>query len=82
MYIRIRMYICVLYVCMHTYVCTYVPPFSEEMEDHELDIITGFQVSDGERHIVVLEGLKKGGMEQLWETLPHNSTQGACAGRL
>ena len=60
----------------------YLPPFSDEMEDHELDIITGFHVSDGELHIVVLEGLKKGGMEQLWDSLPHNSTQGACSGRL
>ena len=46
------------------------------MADPTLNAITGFHVSDGEIHIVVLEGLKEQGMQTLWEEVPHHSLQG------
>ena len=45
------------------------------MHDHGLDVITGFHVSDGEYHILVLEGLKDGGMATIWNSLPRHSLQ-------
>ncbi|XP_039626855.1 uncharacterized protein cfap92 isoform X2 [Polypterus senegalus] len=42
-------------------------------DSHELDIITGFHVHDGEVHLLVLEGLQKRGMQILWKAFPPRS---------
>ena len=49
---------------------------SEQMEGHECDIITGFHIEDSERHVLVLEGLHRMGIRELWTNLPHHPTQG------
>lgn len=59
-------------MCMGVSVCV----CRSEMSDPTLNAITGFHVSDGEIHIVVLEGLKDQGMQTLWEEVPHHSLQG------
>lgn len=52
------------------------PSFSrEQLSSSQCDIITGFQVEDQHQHIVMLEGLKWGGVKQLWEELPRHSSQ-------
>ena len=48
----------------------------DEMSSSDCDIITGFHVEDQEQHIIVLEGLKKGGLKRIWDELPHHSTEG------
>lgn len=40
------------------------------------DVVTGFHVEDWEQHIIVLEGLRAGGIHSLWQQLPHHPTQG------
>lgn len=42
----------------------------EQRKNKQLDIITGFQVLDGQYHIFVLEGLVEKGIRRLWEKLP------------
>jgi hypothetical protein len=58
----------------HTALSTYKLT-RDEMSDHCLDIITGCHVSDGELHIVILEGLRRRGMQYVWEGLPHDTSQ-------
>ncbi|XP_022081512.1 uncharacterized protein LOC110974284 [Acanthaster planci] len=41
-----------------------------QQESRLLDIVTGFQVMDGEKHIFVLEGLREKAINLIWETLP------------
>jgi len=41
------------------------------------DVITGFHVEDWEQHVVVLEGVRGGGVRRVWEELPHHPTQGS-----
>ncbi|XP_048243138.1 uncharacterized protein LOC124146111 isoform X2 [Haliotis rufescens] len=43
---------------------------AEQQESRELDIITGFQVLDGNMHLFVLEGLRDKAVHVLWEALP------------
>ena len=40
------------------------------------DVVTGFHVEDWEQHVVVLEGVRGGGVRRVWEELPHHPTQG------
>lgn len=42
----------------------------EQRTNKKLDIITGFQVLDGQYHLFVLEGLAEKGVRRLWEELP------------
>ena len=49
---------------------------SEQMESPECDIITGFHIEDRERHVLVLEGLHRMGIRNLWNRLPHHPTEG------
>lgn len=42
----------------------------DQRKDKTLDIITGFQVLDGQYHVFVLEGLATQGIKRLWENLP------------
>ncbi|XP_077982883.1 uncharacterized protein LOC144437742 [Glandiceps talaboti] len=42
----------------------------EQQRSRTLDIVTGFQVMDGEIHIFVLEGLRDEAIHKLWHTLP------------
>lgn len=48
----------------------------EQMTSADCDVITGFHVEDWEQHVIVLEGLKKGGLKKIWEELPHHNTNG------
>ncbi|KAL9960808.1 hypothetical protein ACROYT_G034311 [Oculina patagonica] len=42
----------------------------DQRKNKKLDIITGFQVLDGQYHVFVLEGLGAKGIKRLWEKLP------------
>ena len=48
----------------------------DQMTSSECDVITGFHVEDWEQHVVVLEGLKTGGLKRIWDDLPHHFTEG------
>lgn len=48
----------------------------EQMSSGDCDVITGFQLEDGERHVIVLEGLKCRGLKRIWEQSPHHNTAG------
>ena len=41
-----------------------------------MDIITGFQVLDGQYHVFVLEGLANEGIKKLWDKLPRPQEEG------
>ncbi|XP_071485699.1 uncharacterized protein [Diadema antillarum] len=41
-----------------------------QQKSPDLDIVTGFQILDGEKHIFVLEGLRDSAISQLWQNLP------------
>ncbi|XP_064632936.1 uncharacterized protein LOC135491169 isoform X2 [Lineus longissimus] len=42
----------------------------EQQASRALDIVTGFQVMDGIRHVFILEGLREGAIRLIWESLP------------
>ncbi|XP_070557636.1 uncharacterized protein [Ptychodera flava] len=42
----------------------------EQQRSRNLDIVTGFQVMDGEMHIFVLEGLRDEAIKKIWQKLP------------
>lgn len=42
----------------------------DQRKSKTLDIITGFQVLDGQYHVFVLEGLANEGIQKLWDKLP------------
>ncbi len=50
--------------------------FREQQKNRELDIVTGFQLLDGEMHLFVLEGLRNGAIQLLWEDLPRPENSG------
>nr|KAI8733024.1 hypothetical protein BgiMline_028969 [Biomphalaria glabrata] len=41
-----------------------------QQNSFDLDIVTGFHVLDGEKHIFVLEGRRQGAISTLWDALP------------
>lgn len=49
---------------------------SEQQRNKQLDIITGFQVEDGNYHIFVLEGLAKQGIQRIWTNIHYPTTSG------
>eukprot|EP00794_Sanderia_malayensis_P005993 gene5993-6689_t len=50
-----------------------------EQKSKTLDIITGFQIIDGNYHIFVLEGLRDQGIKTLWDNLPcFSQDDGKC----
>ena len=49
--------------------------YREQLSSGEQDVLTGFQVEDSDRHIIVLEGLRNGGVKTLWENLPRHHSQ-------
>ncbi|CAH1265877.1 KIAA1257 [Branchiostoma lanceolatum] len=42
----------------------------EQQKSKSLDIVTGFQVLDGELHVFVLEGLRDKAIHRIWSALP------------
>ncbi|XP_074646485.1 uncharacterized protein LOC141902581 [Tubulanus polymorphus] len=42
----------------------------QQQQSRDLDIVTGFHVMDGKRHVFVLEGLRDSAIKLLWESLP------------
>ena len=52
------------------------PICRNQQKSRELDIVTGFQLLDGEMHLFVLEGLRNGGIQRLWEALPKPKNSG------
>ena len=52
--------------------------YSEQQKNKELDIVTGFQLLDGEMHLFVLEGLRNGAIQMLWEDLPRPENSGTA----
>ena len=46
------------------------------MSNPSLDIVTGFQVMDGNMHMYVLEGLIDQAIHLLWEALPQPENEG------
>ena len=47
------------------------------MASRECNVITGFHFEDASHHhILMLEGLREGGVHRLWTELPHHHTQG------
>lgn len=47
----------------------------EQQTSHILDIVTGFQLMDGEMHLFILEGLRDGAISLLWDALPKQENQ-------
>ena len=41
----------------------------------QCNLITGFHMEDQHHHILMLEGLREGGVKTLWEELPRHTTQ-------
>ena len=60
----------------HTHTHT---PHRDQMCSVGCDVVTGFHVEDWEQHVVVLEGVRGGGVRRVWEELPHHPTQGKDA---
>lgn len=50
--------------------------FREQQTSKDLDIVTGFQVMDGIRHMFVLEGLRDKCIHDLWQALPQPENAG------
>ncbi|XP_063952895.1 uncharacterized protein LOC129255695 [Lytechinus pictus] len=46
-----------------------------QQKSSDLDIVTGFQILDGEKHIFVLEGLRDYSINNLWCSLPRPQKQ-------
>ncbi|XP_001191000.4 uncharacterized protein LOC755639 [Strongylocentrotus purpuratus] len=46
-----------------------------QQKSSDLDIVTGFQILDGEKHIFVLEGLRDHSINKLWSSLPRPQKQ-------
>lgn len=63
-----------LWIYQYTVFQTCVVPvfsvISEQQNDPDLDIVTGFQLLDGVMHLFVLEGLADKAIKVIWESLP------------
>ncbi|XP_071961619.1 uncharacterized protein [Antedon mediterranea] len=55
----------VIKAALSTYKLSY-----DQQSSTSLDIVTGFQILDGEQHIFILEGLRDHAIKKMWETLP------------
>ena len=47
-----------------------------QQSSRSLDIVTGFQVLDGDMHMFVLEGLRDSAIQEIWEALPQPENSG------
>lgn len=63
----------------HPHTHTHTPHTRDQMCSVGCDVVTGFHVEDWEQHVVVLEGVRGGGVRRVWEELPHHPTQGRDA---
>lgn len=50
--------------------------FREQQKSRDLDIMTGFQVMDGDKHVFVLEGLRDRAISYIWENVPAPENSG------
>jgi hypothetical protein len=50
--------------------------YREQQRSRELDILTGFQLMDGDKHIFVLEGLRDQAIIAVWENVPAPENSG------
>lgn len=50
--------------------------YRAQQKSRDLDIMTGFQVMDGDKHVFVLEGLKDRAISYVWETVPAPENSG------
>ncbi len=58
-----------------TIIIIFSSTYREQLSSGQDDLITGFHVEDENRHIIILEGLKEGGIKTLWEEFPHHHSQ-------
>ena len=50
--------------------------FREQKRSKNLNIITGFQIIDGVRHIFIVEGLRNEGIKEILKSLPLDQNNG------
>lgn len=50
--------------------------YRAQQKSRDLDIMTGFQVMDGDKHVFVLEGLRDRAIAYVWETVPAPENSG------
>lgn len=50
--------------------------YREQQRSRDLDILTGFQLMDGDKHIFVLEGLRDQAITCVWENVPAPENSG------
>lgn len=63
-----------MHFCLVT--CAVFLDIREQKSSKSVNILTGFQIIDGVRHIFVVEGLRDEGIKQLVENLPLDQNHG------
>ena len=61
-------------VALSTYI--FFQFFREQQRSRDLNIVTGFQLMDGDLHMFILEGIRDRAVSSLWNTLPRPENSG------